>query len=1059
MVVRNPGTSTVGLSDLLGVTDRHASRLAIRLEGLGWITRRRVGKQVRLEPVEGTVIKEALISIDGICRRRRIDAEALLEPSTNLALIALLGTGPKTMEWMVSSLGLSRSTIYRILGTFGKKGVGLVVGEGARERTYFLKEDHPLHRPLLDLSLGLFELGVVEPPAVRINRYTTLGSRALVYLRGFLNVQDNYVMPLEVTQKGIASALWTTQPIISKELKRLLDSGSVRSRKVRVRNLKRKGKTYHLTERGIRESDTILSDISRYQVEVVDFDGVKVSIPLERVPSFFNTHVDIVDVLNYLVDEEAIICSRFQKRLESTRESDFISELHRSPQVRYFYGREREKRRLLKWLRGDKKVLFLTGEAGMGKTTFLSKAIQDLRTTWNIFYYMLNEWSTPRSILNNLSIYLQSEDNPDLRRYVQNRADFRLDEAVHILDRSLSSMRSLLIFDDVQNGDERSSGLIRSILSRGSKGQKVILSGRNIPEGLSNLVEGPGMVLEGLDPEASRKLLMSRGVEQVDLERMIEMAGGNPLALELIPLGDYEGHSDLGALIENGVIPNLGEEDRLRLAYFSVFRYPFTADALLILGSFTTEEGGIEVYSCPVDRKRAQADEREHTRCIKALEELASRSFLTYSGNGFRLHDIFREILYVSMDRSLKSDLHLVAANYYCGLRNDPARVEVIDHLISGGAHEEALEHLRAYGSSLIKRGYSEDLVEVVSRIDPEGIRRTSRIDYHFFLGEMDYILGRWEDAARNYRVSVKLCGSEGREELMTRAKIRLARIFMTQGDRDAAVREYGEVIDLARRYDQFILESYGVRHLGSIHYLTGDVEEASRYHKRALEIADGTGSKECLANAYFLASLLCQLRKEFGKCEVQMKASMRIWDELGDNSEKLKIMNNLAWIYSLDERYDESLKLCEQMMDISGSIGDLLNLGFGLLNSADVLVKKGVYEEAERRLEAAYRHFVVLDERRMIHATEQTFATLYRRKGMYDRARAYFNMSIEGLEAQNIVNQLPEVFHEYALMELDCGDSDSARALCERGLQHANRMKDRLWIEKLTELKGRIDV
>ena len=74
-------------------------------------------------------------------------------------------------------------------------------------------------------------------------------------------------------------------------------------------------------------------------------------------------------------------------------------------------------------------MLFLRGEAGIGKTTFLSKAIQDLRTTWNIFYYMLNEWSTPRSILNNLSIYLQSEDNPDLRSYVQNRADFRLDEA------------------------------------------------------------------------------------------------------------------------------------------------------------------------------------------------------------------------------------------------------------------------------------------------------------------------------------------------------------------------------------------------------------------------------------------------------------------------------------------------------------------------------------------------------------------------------------------------------------------------------------------------------
>jgi tetratricopeptide (TPR) repeat protein len=195
---------------------------------------------------------------------------------------------------------------------------------------------------------------------------------------------------------------------------------------------------------------------------------------------------------------------------------------------------------------------------------------------------------------------------------------------------------------------------------------------------------------------------------------------------------------------------------------------------------------------------------------------------------------------------------------------------------------------------------------------------------------------------------------------------------------------------------------------------------------------------------------MLCQLKKDYGKCETQMRASLRIYDELGDNTQKLKTMNNLAWLYSIIEDWDKSMDLLEDMIRLSSSIGDFLNKGFGLLNSADILLRQGQYEEAEKRLNRAYHHFVLLNEVRMIHSTEHTFAMLYKRKGSIEKARFFFDRTSEGYARNEIINQFPELLFEYGDMEDSEGSREKAEELYRRALKYANQMKDEMWIEKI---------
>ena len=144
-------------------------------------------------------------------------------------------------------------------------------------------------------------------------------------------------------------------------------------------------------------------------------------------------------------------------------------------------------------------------------------------------------------------------------------------------------------------------------------------------------------------------------------------------------------------------------------------------------------------------------------------------------------------------------------------------------------------------------------------------------------------------------------------------------------------------------------------------------------------------------------------------------------------------------------------------MIALSRSIGDYINKGFGLLNSADILARKGLYNEAERRLNTAYHQFILLDEKRMIHATEQTFAFLFKNKNEHDKARYYYKKATEGLVGMNVINQLPELFYEYGDLEDRCGDVENANRIFEKGLEYAEQMKDLTWMDRLRKrLDGR---
>lgn len=1061
-IVQSPGITVSELGKRLGITDRHASKLSILLHKKGWIKKLRAGKRIQLFPDPASTVAMGVAELDAANRRSGAgDLTRLFSPATNLRLIALLSGGPRTVLEITTTLGCSRPTFYRMVRDLGTGAEGLVLCQGNKEKVYSINASHRLFGPTLELARELVgEIRFVPgPPDIRRLHLTSLKNRVLLYLSFYTPLQESFVVPTSITQDGLAQALWSTQPIISKELRHLISHDLVREERQHVRREKRIHKTYHLTPEGMGYLEGVKQTLTEAPLPVVDLNGVATRKRMDEISAALGQRIRSVEVLNYLATEEVLNLNQFKKFLGSKRDSEFISILHRLPNLKYFFGREHERKEFRAWLDSkDRRVFLIRGIAGMGKTTFLTKVIHENRQRWNIFFYSIKEWSTLRNIITNIVMFLQRLKRTSFAAILENKGDFSVEESILILREQFKGQRTLMIFDDVQKSDPRVTQFFMALIKSDIIDDvKLTLAGRELGEldGLRRSRSARTSLLElsGLERKPSERLLSVRGIARSRFDAIYDVTGGHPLALELVENRTGLVGKNLKLFIQEEIVPRLTPVELQIMGFISVFRYPFTAEALIMgqEGWYFAQER--KALSIPFIKDIGMPPLRKGKRMSRGhVQRLVDRSFLIQDGDAYYLHDIFRDFFYKRMDEQTRRKYHMLAADYYASMDNDPAKIEAIYHLMSGGDLTQAMAQMENWGDSLLKRGFSEDLWEIMRDVDLARVDAGIAPSFHYYLGQILYVQGAWQKALEQFQVSLKACEGQGKGELMTRAKIMVARIHSLQTESRVALKEYMEVIRLARKYGQYILESDAVKQVGASYYFLGDIKKLRRYHKTALGIAKRTGNKECLANANFLATFIAKLEGDYKKCEALYKEALEIYGDMGNRSQALMMMNNLGDLYYTQERWQDALAIFDQIVEGATAIGDMQLKAFGLANSGDSLVLMGKLDEAQTRISEALQLFNYLGEVRLIMGTYAIMGTLYKAKKDFAKAREYFEKAIEGQKRLEILQNLSVILWDYADMEEQAGNKQKAISLYKQALEYAKKMNEKKQIDKITK-------
>ena len=118
----------------------------------------------------------------------------------------------------------------------------------------------------------------------------TVNEKMVLHLRRYDRYYDDFIVPPEVSQNGIAGALGTSQNHISKAAKKLLALQAITSRLARVEGEPRRKKVYFLTSKGFEIADDIRFKFTKKVLLIRDRDGMLQKILFKDLDHHLQRH-------------------------------------------------------------------------------------------------------------------------------------------------------------------------------------------------------------------------------------------------------------------------------------------------------------------------------------------------------------------------------------------------------------------------------------------------------------------------------------------------------------------------------------------------------------------------------------------------------------------------------------------------------------------------------------------------------------------------------------------------------------------------------------------------
>lgn len=409
----------------------------------------------------------------------------------------------------------------------------------------------------------------------------TVKERILLHLSEFRDFADALTLPPELTQGGIAQAVWIDVRHVVQYVRPLAEEGLVTERMAHIEGGRRRRKVYELTGTGRMKAYGLQKQVKAEPVRLRDAQGSRVA-PLAEVLKEAGGNLALLEVLRQL-DAAGEVDVR---ELQIPTGAAYLEVLSEAPDLDTFVGRERELA-LLTGEEGDEggRLFVIRGVAGIGKSSLAAEACARLKGRRNLFWHRLRAWDTRDSILARLGAFLGSLGRPGLQAVLK-RGD--ADRAPEVFREDLRGTQAFLVFDDaheaaeeveqffrvllealVEARDARAAILTRTALSFYSRRHVVL-------QGVVQEVE-----LSGLEADEVASYLAAFQMPEPSHE-VAHQLHGHPLFLELLRAHNpFSGALvDVTRYLEEEVYAGLSERERGMMELASIYRVPVPREAL-----------------------------------------------------------------------------------------------------------------------------------------------------------------------------------------------------------------------------------------------------------------------------------------------------------------------------------------------------------------------------------------------------------------------------------------------------------------------------------------------
>jgi tetratricopeptide (TPR) repeat protein len=735
----------------------------------------------------------------------------------------------------------------------------------------------------------------------------TVSERILYHLNNYVKYEDKYEAPFDVTQDGISQACSISRAHAAIELKRLKASGIVDETLKHVRKGKARRKVYFLTTSGKSKA----ADVLQYVRD--------------------NSIIPMVD--------PARISPESVSRSKSIRRSSPL------PTVRAFFGRGKELERINQALASPTlKVLSIRGIAGIGKTTFVAKAVSGL-SGQRVFWYSEKPWDVPRTLADALGRFFAENGSRRLTTYLAS-GKFELGELSFLLNEELAENGYTLVLDDVDASDNLQEFL--KMLKHSSGSAKMIVTSEAAPKffDASDVVarkEVAEMELGGLEKKAALELLRSRSIEGSIADELIRVTHGHPLSLEMVTESSPTGaRYQVARFFEEKFYANLPEDEKSLLQLASIFQQPFSADAI------------------PRELRQAKRG--------SMLREVAP--------GRFEIHASLRDFVYSSMTKEERARWHSVAADYY--LRADSPQ-ERLFHLIRANRLLEAEMMMSRTSEELLAEGNVQRLWETVSFFEASKPKYVHSV--MLLKARTASLVGEYDTAWS----LLETISKEGESRLGAEALVEMGKIKSKKGDLKNASKFFSDALDEAKEIPS--VRAKALRGLGVVEGKLGNFSKAQELLEKsavdALAVMDSKGMllahmelgnvfigrgmyedaiehfSKCaagfgpvdLTNVYVNMGIACAFLGRSSEAKLHLENAVRLADETGQPRAKAYALTSLAEELVKSGSVELAKELCFRALDIVSELDDKPGM-------SAVYANLGMAERVSRNWKASEEYF-----------------------------------------------------------------------------------------------------
>ncbi len=675
---------------------------------------------------------------------------------------------------------------------------------------------------------------------------------------------DQYEVPEQVSQNGIAAELNLRQNHVSRALNELISNGLIFSRTSHVKNISRRRRVYFLTKKGIAEMERVIRELSTQRVMVHNIDGEL------REYSLKATAEELRDKLGYLPSYH-ILLNRYYDGIEidlnhfceGPSVKTVVKPMLSLPINKRFYGRAKDSKKIIRFITDNTfKMIVIKSIAGQGKTSFLIHIASRIFER-PVYWYDINEYTRPSNIFNDWAYFLKEHRQLNLYNYLGSSTKFNLQDALRMFLLDVRAISPIFIIDDFQKAEPEIVNILSIIKNLLKLDDKIVflVSSREELEFYNRRdVKVSKTVYElelaGLDKESAYKILMDRGISESEMDIAYDLTQGHPLALELYNpsfiTSDHRSIVEFNTFLGEELLNDLSEHELVVVKLASVFQRPVSSLAFFINPKITQE----------------------------TLDELCKKLILRKYQNGtYDIHDLIKSYFFNRMTKFEKQELFLTASEYYS---NSTSEKDILDYLrlvYDSGQRKRFITALLENGEFLLSQGYHQ-VGDYIQDIEENEVSNIDQVRLLILKSDASLILDDLQLARKHLKNGLEKCDSLLQSKLFKNKKEEILQLVSKIYNRSAEISKQ-----------------------------EGKLDETIKVHKKSIQLNRRYNNKPGLGKAFNNLAIAYRERGELDLAMETLQKAETIFRELNNLSALALVEINLGDLYMLKKKYNLALK------------------------------------------------------------------------------------------------------------------------------------------------------